>query len=147
MAMGGGGGCKHNSSARRSALSTQLPRKYDGGLGVYPKFWQFVEFYYWIGGFRGENGETPNPKSCCRNSIFLLKYHQKISKVSQNFPTICVFRPKARKINASFVKFFEIYAKRLHFTQCSDGSFWKDSKILRSSSRKWQIFEKIALKC
>ena len=35
--------------------------------------------------------------------------------LSQNFPTICVFRPKARKINAWFVKIFEKYAKIMHF--------------------------------
>ena len=42
-----------------------------------------------------------------KNSIFLLNFYQKLSKISQNFPTIRVFRPNARKINAWFVKFFE----------------------------------------
>ena len=37
-----------------------------------------------------------------KNSIFLLNFDQKFAKCSQNFPTICVFRPKAQKINAGF---------------------------------------------
>ena len=40
-----------------------------------------------------------------KNSIFLLNFHQKFSTFSRKFPTICVFRPNARKINAWFVKF------------------------------------------
>ena len=44
-----------------------------------------------------------------KNSIFLMKFYQNFSKISQIFPTICVFPPKARKINAWFVKFFENY--------------------------------------
>ena len=40
-----------------------------------------------------------------KNSIFLMNFYRKISKFSQNFPTICIFRPKARKINAGFLKF------------------------------------------
>ena len=46
-----------------------------------------------------------NLKNKNKNSIFLKKFHQKISTFSQNFPTICVFRPNAQKINAGFVKF------------------------------------------
>ena len=46
-----------------------------------------------------------------KNSIFLLNFYQKFSKFSQNCPTVCVFCPKARKINAWFVKSFEKYAK------------------------------------
>ena len=77
----------------------------------------------------GEHGErsTPPPKlkNCCRkmmlfpkalflattfpktdkNSIFLMNFYQKISKFSQNFPTICIFRPNARKITAGFLNF------------------------------------------
>ena len=34
-----------------------------------------------------------------KNSIFLINFDQKISKFSQNLPTICIFRPNARKIN------------------------------------------------
>ena len=37
---------------------------------------------------------------------FLIEFLSKIFKISQNFPTICVFRPNARKINALFVKLF-----------------------------------------
>ena len=37
-----------------------------------------------------------------KNSIFLVNFYQAISKPSQNFPTICIFRPNARKINAGF---------------------------------------------
>ena len=46
-----------------------------------------------------------------KNSIFLLKFYQKLSKISQNFPTIRVFRPNARNINSWFVKFFETFRK------------------------------------
>ena len=40
--------------------------------------------------------------------IFIKKFQNflKISKFSQNFPTIWVFRPNAQKINAWFVKYF-----------------------------------------
>ena len=38
-----------------------------------------------------------------------------LSKISQHFPKIRVFRPNARKINAWFVNFFEKYAKIMHF--------------------------------
>ena len=37
------------------------------------------------------------------------------TKFSQNFPTICVFRPIARKINAWFANIFEKYVKIMHF--------------------------------
>ena len=40
-----------------------------------------------------------------KNSMFLLNYHQKIPKFSQNIPTIYIFLPNARKINAGFLKF------------------------------------------
>ena len=45
------------------------------------------------------------------NSIILLNFHEIFSKLYQNFPTICVFRPNARKINAWFAKFFEKFNK------------------------------------
>ena len=54
------------------------------------------------------------PKALClattfpkvdRNSIFLMNFYQIISKFSQNFPTICVFRLNDRKFNAEFLKF------------------------------------------
>ena len=51
-----------------------------------------------------------NLKSCIFRN-FLKKIAKKFSK----FPTNCVFRPNARKINAWFVKFFEKYAKIMHF--------------------------------
>ena len=50
-----------------------------------------------------------------KNSIFQLNYYQRFSKFSQNFPTIRVFCPNARKVNACFVKFFEKYAKIMHY--------------------------------
>ena len=73
-----------------------------------------------LGGFK-----PPNRKNCRRkmmlfskalffattfpkidkNSIFLVNFCQKISKFSRNFPTICIFRPNARKSNAGFLKF------------------------------------------
>ena len=51
-----------------------------------------------------------------KNSIFLLNFHWKLSNFSRNFPTICVFRPNTRKINAWFVKLFEKYVKIMHFS-------------------------------
>ena len=39
------------------------------------------------------------------NSIFLMNFYKRISNFSQNFPTICIFRPNARKSNAGFLKF------------------------------------------
>ena len=85
----------------------------------------------------GTLGTSPPPprngKNCCRKmmlfpkalattvpkiaktSIFLLKFYQQLSKISQNFPTIRVFRPNVRKINAWFVKSFEKYAKIMHY--------------------------------
>ena len=50
---------------------------------------------------------------------FLLNFHQKFSIFSQNFQTICVYRPNMRKINAGFVKFFEKHVKIMHFSQFS----------------------------
>ena len=89
---------------------------------------------------RGHREGPPPPemeKNCCRkmklfpkalflattfqkivkNSIFLLNFHQKFTKFSQNFPTNCLFRPNARKINSLFVKLFEKYSKIMHFLQ------------------------------
>ena len=42
-----------------------------------------------------------------KNSIFLMNFYLKNSKFSQNFPTICIFRPNARKINDEFLNFVE----------------------------------------
>ena len=41
-----------------------------------------------------------------QNAIFLLNLYPEFSEFSQNFQTICVFRPNARKVNAWFVKVF-----------------------------------------
>ena len=65
-----------------------------------------------------------------KNSIFLLKFYQKFSKISQNFPT-CVFRPNMRKINALFAKYFWKYTKIMHFINFLKKFSWKISKILR----------------
>ena len=76
----------------------------------------------------GDTGNVPPPeieKNCCRkmmlfpkalflattfpkidkNSIFLMNCNQQISNFSLNFPTICICRPNARKINAGFLRF------------------------------------------
>ena len=60
-----------------------------------------------------------------KNSIFLLNFYQMLSKISQNFPAI-VCRPKARKINAWFVNFYEKYARIMDFSQLRN--FWKHFK-------------------
>ena len=71
---------------------------------------------------RGNTKNVPPPEieKCCRkmmlfpkalflatafpkidkNQIFLKNFYRGISKFSQNFPTICIFRPNARRINA-----------------------------------------------
>ena len=79
-----------------------------------------LDFISSIDGFRGEGGKSPPPeaekivvenvvisegsifsnkfsKNNFKNAIFLLNFHQKSSKFSQNFPTICVFRPNGEK--------------------------------------------------
>ena len=71
---------------------------------------------------------TTFPK-LAKNLIFLFNFYQKFSKFSQNFPTICVFRPNPRKSNAWFVKFFWKYAQVMHFKQILKEIFWKFSKI------------------
>ena len=71
----------------------------------------------------GQRERSPPPeigKNCCRqmmlfpkdlflatafpkidkNSSFLMNFYQKISRFSQHFRRICIFRPNARKINA-----------------------------------------------
>ena len=40
-----------------------------------------------------------------KNSIFLMNLYQEISNFSQNFSTICIYGPIARKSNAGFLKF------------------------------------------
>ena len=74
---------------------------------------------------------TTIPK-LAKNLIFLLNFYQRFSKFSQNFPTISVFRPNARKCNACFVKFFWKYAQVMHFKQFLKEIFWKFSKISQS---------------
>ena len=79
------------------------------------------------GGHRERSPPPEIEKNCCRkmmlfpkalflattfpkidkNSIFLLNLYQKFSKFSQNFQTICIFRPNTRKINAWFLNFVE----------------------------------------
>ena len=49
-----------------------------------------------------------------KNSIFLLNFYQKFSKISENL-TNCVFRPNARKSKAWFVIVFGKYAKNARF--------------------------------
>ena len=71
---------------------------------------------------------TTFPK-LAKNLIFLLNFYHKFSKFSQNFPTICVFRPNARKGNAWFVKFIWKYSQLMHFKQFSKEFFWEFSKI------------------
>ena len=68
-------------------------------------------------------------RKLAKNLIFLLHFYQKISKFSQNFPTICVFRPNARKSNAWFVKFCWKFAQVMYFKQILKEFFWKFSNI------------------
>ena len=71
-----------------------------------------------------------------------------LSKISQNFPTICVFLPKAVKSNALFVKFFEKYGKIMWFLLFSYEKFWTFSKILRrAGGSPWTPYEADHLKC
>ena len=72
------------------------------------------------------------PKALClattfpkvtQNSIFLLNLYPKSSKFSQNFQTICVFPPNARKINDGLLNSFEKYAKIMYFKQFSKEIF------------------------
>ena len=52
-----------------------------------------------------------------KNSIFLLNFYQKFSKISQNFPTICDFGRIGEKWAHRFVNFK--HAKIMHFKQFS----------------------------
>ena len=105
----------------------------------------------------GNRGNVPPPKweKCCRkmalfqkalflattipkidkNSISLLNFYQKISKISQNFPKLCVCRPNARKINAGFVSFFEKHPKRMHFRNFLKKFFEIFQKYLKMSQQ------------
>ena len=62
-----------------------------------------------------------------KKSILIQNFHQNISKFSQNFPKICVFRPKAQTSNAFFYKssvnFSRVWTKN---TNC-----WEIEKILK----------------
>ena len=89
-------------------------------------------------GERGGAGESSprNGKNCCRkmmlfpnvlflvrtfpelvkNSIFLLNFHQQLSKFSQEFHSnICFSSKRSEKLTAWFVKFIEKYSKIMHF--------------------------------
>ena len=48
-------------------------------------------------------------------SIFLKNFYLKISKFSQNFPTICIFRPNLWRINDGFLIILLRIAKIMHF--------------------------------
>ena len=53
---------------------------------------------------------------------------KKLSNFSQNFPTICVFRPNAEKNNEYFGKFFWELCNIMHFSNFSKKfleKFWK----------------------
>ena len=43
-----------------------------------------------------------------KNSIFLLNFYQKFSKITQNFQKFVCFRPNARKFNAPLIKILKI---------------------------------------
>ena len=62
--------------------------------------------------------ETNFPK-IVNISIFQLNFHQKFSNFSQNFLTICVFRPNLEKLNHGLLIFLGKYAKIMHFEQFS----------------------------
>ena len=64
-----------------------------------------------------------------KNSIFLLNFYQKFSKISHSFPTICIFRPNGEKGTHRFVNIFEKYAQIVDFLQFYSEIFWKISKI------------------
>ena len=66
--------------------------------------------------------ETTFPK-IDKNSIFLLNFYQKISEFSQTFPTICIFRPKTRNINAGYFKILLRIANIMHFLLFSQEIF------------------------
>ena len=48
-----------------------------------------------------------------KNSIFLLNFDQNFLKFSQNFQTVCIFRPKARKISAKINAWFVSFLKNM----------------------------------
>ena len=58
-----------------------------------------------------------------KNLIFLLNFHQRISKFHRNFPTICVFHPNTRRTNAWFCKSFENYAVKCIFRKLLKKTF------------------------
>ena len=75
-----------------------------------------------------------------KNSLkfhFSIEFSSKISKFSQIFPIICVFRPNAQKSNAWFVTFFEKYAKIMHFRNFRKKLFSKFSKSVPPSKKSW----------
>ena len=60
-----------------------------------------------------------NLSNIVTNSICLLHLYREIIEFSQNFPTICIFRLNARKINGGFLNFVEKTAKIMHFLLAS----------------------------
>ena len=60
-----------------------------------------------------------------------MNFHQNFPKVSQNFPTICSFRPNAQSIIAWLLIFFEKSAKLMHFCNFLGNCFCKFLKFLR----------------
>ena len=61
-----------------------------------------------------------------------MNVYQKISELSKNFPTICIFRPNARKSNAGFLKFVEnrLINAFLLFSQEILESFLRNSQTI-----------------
>ena len=93
-------------------------------IGCQPTITYFINRRHQGRGGTQERPPSKLKKDCCRkkmlfpkavffainvpkinkNSIFLMNFYQEISKMYHNFPTICIFRPNARKINAGFLK-------------------------------------------
>ena len=73
-------------------------------------------------------------------SIFLL-VSSKIFKIFLKFfPTICVFRPNARKFNAWFLKNLAIYAKIMNFCNFLAPNFWKIVKYFLKFIKNFRPF-------
>ena len=108
-----------------------------------------IEFFYWIFKFQifqiicvfGPNARTGNawfvnsfyhmPKSCSFGN-FLKRLFEKLRNFSQSFQKSVFFVQTRKKFNALFAKFFEKYAKIMHFCNFLRKFFWKFSeKLLR----------------
>ena len=77
---------------------------------------------------------TTFPK-LAQNAIFLLNFHQKFPKFSQNFQTISILRPNAWKRNTGYLKFFWKYAKVMHFKQFLEKIFENFLKFQKFSEQ------------